>query len=44
MSNNYMNIGFRLELEPKYWSDSFGIKETDKEKLSALVSTQLHFR
>ena len=23
MSNNYMNIGFRLELEPKYWSDVY---------------------
>ena len=23
MSNNYMNIGFRLELESKYWSDVY---------------------
>ena len=37
MSNNYMNIGFRLELDPQYWSDSYGIQETDKEKLSALL-------
>lgn len=43
MSNNYMNIGFRLELEPKYWSDSFGIKETDKEKLSALLHEYIHY-
>ena len=43
MSNNYMNIGFRLELDPQYWSDSYGIQETDKEKLSVLLHEYIHY-
>lgn len=38
-----MNNGFRLELEPKYWSDSYGIQGTDKEKLSALLHEYIHY-
>ena len=38
-----MNIGFRLELDPQYWSDSYGIQETDKEKLSALLHEYIHY-
>ena len=38
-----MNIGFRLELDPQYWSDSYGIQETDKEKLSALLHEYIYY-
>lgn len=43
MANCYSNIGFRLELEPKNWSQSFGICEGNTEALSALFHEYIHY-
>ena len=37
MSNNYMNIGFRLELESKYWSDVYLLRSFVSDNLVRLA-------
>lgn len=43
MANYYSNLGFRLELEPKNWSQSFGVFEENTEVLSALLHEYIHY-
>lgn len=43
MPNYYENLGFRLELESKNWSQSFGIQEENTDVLSALLHEYIHY-